>query len=222
MQIPENVKRVSILFLIIQLFSAGALIAQHPWKLRKEKDGIKVFFRQAEDSNLKELKIHTRMQGSLGAAVAFISDIDNFPNWMDHCREVKYIDKRSVSNYTYYNLADFPWPLSDREFVMRCTSWQDPTSLACYFQSVADPKAIPLNKNYVRVQLTVSQWKIEPDGPGYIKLEYYLKADPGGAIPAWMVNAALDNGPVKAMLALRYAVQHEPYAARKLSYVKEP
>jgi len=87
---------------------------------------------------------------------------------------------------------------------------------------VCGSATVVLNKNYVRVQLTVSQWKIEPDGPGYIKLEYYLKADPGGAIPAWMVNAALDNGPVKAMLALRYAVQREPYAARKLSYVKEP
>ncbi len=198
------------------------LQAQSEWKLRKETDGIEVYFRQAEDSNIKELKIKTRTRGTLGAAVAFISDIDNFPNWMEHCSETYIVERRSPADYTYYNLADFPWPLSDREFVMRCTTYQDPTNLAVYFLSMADPGALPPAKGFVRVQKTISQWKIEPDGAGHIRLEYYLKADPGGAIPAWMINAALDKGPIKAMQALCKAVQNEPYATRKFAFVKEP
>lgn len=215
-------KHVFPLILFVWTAACWSLQAQTEWKLRKETDGIEVYFRQAEDSNIKELKITTRTRGTLGAAVAFISDIDNFPNWMDHCRETYVLEQRSPTDYTYYNLADFPWPLSDREFLMRCTTYQDPVSLAVHFHSVADPGALPPAKGYVRVQKTVSQWKIEPDGAGYIRLEYYLKADPGGAIPAWMINAALDKGPIKAMHALCKAVQNESYAARKLAYVKEP
>lgn len=210
-------------FIIVALFTTlSGVEGQAPWKLRKEKDGVQVYFRQAEDSNIKELKIVARIEGSLGAAVAFIGDIDNFPNWMDHCRETRYIEKRSLADYTYYNLTDFPWPLSDREFVMRCTTWQDPVSLAVHFHSVADPEAIPAAKGYVRVKHTVSQWKIEPDAPGFIRLEYYLKADPGGAIPAWMINMALDSGPLKALYALRDAVRSEPYSKRKPTFIREP
>lgn len=210
-------------FIIVALFTTlPCAVGQAPWKLRKEKDGIQVYFRQAEDSNIKELKITARIEGSLGAAVSFISDINNFPNWMDHCRETRFIDKRSAADYTYYNLTDFPWPLSDREFVMRCTTYQDPSSLAVYFLSVADPDAIPLTKGYVRVKQTVSQWKIEPDGPGFLRLEYYLKADPGGSIPAWMINMALDGGPLKALYALRDAIRTEPYSKQKPAFIREP
>lgn len=209
--------------ILLTCLAAGLPVkGQSEWKLRKEKDGIQVYFREAAGTNLKELKILTRFEAPLSAVVALLSDVEHFPSWMDHCRDVRKLKVNSPTDYVYYNLANFPWPLSDREFVMHCRGYQNPNTLAFTFHSEAVPDFIPSDKRYVRVQETISQWRLTPGPDGALQVEYYLKADPGGAIPAWMVNMALDSGPVKAIKNLQALLQTEEYQTLRLAYVQEP
>lgn len=207
------------------IFSCSAAFpsaAQSEWKPRKEKEGVQVFFRAVEGTNVKEMMIKARVEGTLSAAVALLSDIERAPEWMDQCAESRIINRRSPTDYTYYQLIDFPWPFADREYVMRCRISQDPATMAVYFRASAEPEAHPPVKGNFRIQKTNSQWKIEPDGPEHLRLEYQLKTDPGDALPAWLVNIALDKGAVKTVRFMREAILTEPYVSRRLAFVKDP
>lgn len=211
------------LLILFSLLFLGPVIActQSEWSLFKEEDGIKVFFREAENSNIKEVKIQTRFQAHLSSMVALIGDVKNYRAWMDHCKVVKKLESSSPTDYVYYNLANFPWPLLDREYVMKSQMTQDPENLTVHIKSVAVPDFIPRNKGYIRVPETLSAWTIQPIENGFLELEYYLKSDPGGALPAWLVNIALKTQPFKTMQKLRELAQSEAYSNMQLGYIQE-
>lgn len=212
----------TLFYLFISLSLTPLFVAaQSEWDLFKEEDGIKVFFREASDSNIKEVLIRTRFQAPLPSMVTLINDVKNYHTWMDHCKEVKKLASYSPTDYVYYNLASFPWPLNDREYVMKTQMTQDPESLTIYFKSSAVPDFIPRNKAYIRVPETLSEWTMRPLPNGFLELEYYLKSDPGGSIPAWLVNMALKTKPFKTMQKLRELAQSEAYRHTQLSYVRE-
>lgn len=218
-----TIERVLLPLTILVLFSAPAKVAsQSEWQLFKEKDSIQVYFRQAPDSHMREVKILAWFQASLSSVVTLINDVENFGKWQDHSREVRKLEGHSPTDYIFYNLANFPWPLTDREFVMRATMKQDPVTYTVIFRSEAIPDYLPLNDQYIRVSETISQWKIRPLKKDYLELEYYLRSDPGGSIPAWMVNLALQSGPFNVMKKLKELAQSRQYRQVKLAYIKEP
>ncbi len=105
---------------------------------------------------------------------------------------------------------------------MSATMTQDPRTHQVVFHSEAVPDFLPPNDKHVRVPETISHWEITPAANGVLNLEYYLRADPGGAIPAWVVNLALQTGPFKSMKRLREIAQSEDYRDVRLSYLKLP
>ncbi len=215
-------KAIEILALCALSIVASGLCAQSDWKLHKEREGVQIFFREAEDSPIKELKLKGRMEGSLSAITAMLSDIENSCSWLEKCINVHLIEKRSGNEYTFYQLIDFPWPYSDREFIMRTRITQDPASHVVHFFTTAVPDAYPEGKENFRVRKSESRWKISPDSPGFIRFEYQLKTDPGDKLPAWLVNMALDKGPMKTIRFMKGALKSEPYASRRVEFIKEP
>lgn len=203
------------------LTSCQFLTAQPTWTFKKEKNGIKIYYRESADSRIKELKATLQLKGSLGAAAHIIMNAEQFPNWVFQCREGKVLKKVTESDLYYYNLANFPWPSSDREFVLRCTTYQEPETLVVHLLASNASGFLPEDKKYVRVQLVESNFTLTPLNNGMIAVEYYLKTDPGGSIPAWAVNWALDIGPVKSLTKFRELVQSEIYRDFELPFIRE-
>jgi hypothetical protein len=56
-----------------------------------------------------------------------------------------------------------------------------------------------------------AQWTITPLKDGSLSLEYQLLVDPGGSVPAWLVNLAVVDGPFETMSALREKVKEKKY-----------
>ncbi len=192
------------------------------WELFKSKDDIEVYFRESPGTNIREVLIRTRFQAPLAAVVSLINDVERFDEWLEHCQEVKKLKAFSPTRYIYFNRVNFPWPIADREFVMSATMTQDPRTHKVVFHSEATPDFLPPNDKYIRVPETISHWEITPAEDGVLNLEYYLKSDPGGAIPAWVVNLALQTGPFKTMQRLREIAQSEAYRDVQLSYLAVP
>ncbi len=197
------------------------IAAQKEWKLQKDRNGVRVYYREAADSPIKELKIVTQAKSSLSAALAVLQDVHQLPKWVYRCSQARMLRNVSPTAYEYANITDFPWPLYDREFVMRCTTWQDPHTLTVYSRSSAIPDAIPHDSRYLRVRKTESWWTFRPLHQGIIEVEYYLKSDPGGNIPTFLINAALDSGPLYSLEKFKKLVQQPAYAKAKIDYIRE-
>ncbi|MCB0578686.1 MAG: hypothetical protein KDD10_05190 [Phaeodactylibacter sp.] len=212
-----------IILLLLALLEHTILLCQQ-WQFQKETEGIKVYYRESPDSKIKELKATLIVESSLSAAVKVISDAARFPDWVYKCKAGSVIEGDSEQSFCYYNLSDFPWPLSDREFIFRCTTFQNPETLEVFSLATAAPDLLPETSKHVRVQTAESNFRLRPLEGRQVEVEYFLKADPGGLIPAWMVNWALSIGPVQSLRKFRELVEAPDYNGTNaaLPFIREP
>lgn len=61
-------KFYSLPILAYLLLPCQTITSQPSWTFKKEKNGIKVYYREPADSRIKELKVTLQVKGSLGAA----------------------------------------------------------------------------------------------------------------------------------------------------------
>jgi hypothetical protein len=53
-----------------------------------------------------------------------------------------------------------------------------------------------------------------------IKAEYTLYADPGGSVPAWLVNLFIADGPLESFQKLKEHIKKPAYANARLAGIK--
>ncbi len=188
--------------------------------MKKETEGIKIYVRPSQHSNLKELKTVTRYKTSLSNLVALIADKESYPKWVYGCSK-SYILKRVKENETYhYQQTDTPWPLSNRDMVVHNIVLQDSVSKVVTIKSKGYPEYIPHNASVVRVPEFSAYWKFTPLPNDEVEVEYFMSLDPGGEIPDWVVNIAVSEGPVKTLKNME-ALLRRYNLHKNLSYIKD-
>lgn len=126
----------------------------------------------------------------------FINDVDSYVNWVYKCEASEVLERINHEEMIYYSRSDLPWPISNRDIVMYSVTKQDPRTGGVHIHSTAIPDHIPLKDDVVRVEEVISDWVITPSSDGQsIFIEYNLVSDPGGSIPTWLINMAIDKGP---------------------------
>lgn len=189
------------------------------WALKNNKDGVKVYFKKTAD--VHEVKLVTSLHTSLSGIVSLFSDVSSYPNWGYKVMESKLLKKVSDTEMYYYTRLDFPWPLSDRDIIMHTSLTQDPTTKQIIAKSTAAPNYLPLNKDVVRISNAHTQWTLLPGTGGWPYIEYHIYSDPGGNLPDWLVNMAIDVGPRETIKSMRALLQQDKYKHAKLAYIKE-
>ncbi len=189
------------------------------WVLKNEKNDVKVFYRKTSD--IYELKLITSIKSSLSGLVTLLSEVENYPGWGYKVAESKLVSQASDKESVYYSKLDFPWPLDDRDIIMHNRITQDPISRKIVATSVAEPATLPENSGVVRIKNAKTKWTIVPGQGGWLYVEYYIYSDPGGNLPDWLVNMAIDVGPRETIKNIRGYVSQPKYQSAKLAYIKE-
>lgn len=211
----------TLLFSILP-FSIGELTPANAsnWIFSKEVDGIRVYYRQSESSPVKELKIQFTVEAGLQPVLAVLRDIDAFPLWIYNCSEARLLDGEG-SRILYYHRINFPWPLSDRDAVSLATYEQDPESGVVYSMNNAVEGEVPSQNGVVRLREMEIRWVVTPVGGNESSVDYYLRTDPGGSLPSWLINLAIDRGPIKSMQAFRALVSQKEYTDAQVEGITE-
>ncbi len=207
----------------VLLFIPFLLFAQNSsgWELKRDKGGIRVYMKTVEGSNIKKLKFETEIEASLNAIAAILTDVESFDDWVYASVKSETIEQVTDTEVYYYTEIEFPWPMSNRDIVLHSTFWQDPKTMAIHSKSSAKHFMLPEKEGIVRMTKTDLHWIVTPVGNGKVKIDYYLDADPGGSIPAWMVNLAADQGPLQTMVKFKEEIAKEKYRNAKLAFVQE-
>ncbi len=208
-------------FCIAMLLSPSLFFAQNMdgWTFKNEKEGVKVYYRKTDD--IYELKLITSLKVSLSGLVTLFSEVENYPKWGYKVIESRQLKKVSDWEVYYYSKLDFPWPLDDRDIVVRSTMTQDPATGRITTSSIAEPNYLPAQKGVVRMTNAHTSWTLVPGPGGWTYVEYYIYSDPGGSLPDWLVNMALDVGPRETIKSIRNFVQQDKYQRAKLAYLKD-
>ncbi|MCB0558573.1 MAG: START domain-containing protein [Lewinellaceae bacterium] len=213
---------LNILIVTTLLFAGLSLSAQPgEWKLKKEADGLKVYLRDAENSNIKEVKIEAIFDASLSSIITVLKDVPAYPDWIYKCAKSERMEPGTNTSSVYYCEVDFPWPLSDRDFVAKSALRQDPGTKNVYIDVKSAPAYLPEKDGLVRIATLNIQYEFIPLSENEVKMNYRLHSDPGGALPAWLVNMAVDNGPVNTIKGMREMLKQDKYKRAKLAFLME-
>ena len=211
---------LNILIVTTLLFAGLSLSAQPgEWKLKKEADGLKVYLRDAENSNIKEVKIEAIFDASLSSIITVLKDVPAYPDWIYKCAKSERMEPGTNTSSVYYCEVDFPWPLSDRDFIAKSQLRQDPQTRHVFIDVKSAPAYRAEKEGLVRIQTLNIHYEFIPLSENRVQMNYRLHSDPGGALPAWLVNLAVDNGPVKTIKGMREMLKKEQYKEAKLAFL---
>ena len=218
---PPNFRFLSSLIWLFALLFSIPLSGQNKdgWVLKNEKDAVKVFYRKTSD--VYELKLATSLKAPLSGVVHLFDEVQNYPTWGYKIAESRLLKRVSPTEMYYYSKLDFPWPMSDRDVILHTKLEQDPKTGAVMSVSSAVPDYLPEVKDVVRVRKANTKWTLIPGAGGWLYAEYYLYSDPGGSIPDWAINMALDVGPRETVKSMRKILKESTYQNTKLAHIKE-
>lgn len=202
-------------FLILSfLFLSGIHISTHAqdkWVLSTDHNGIKVYTRHVPDSKIKAVKVVAAMQASSSQLVAAILDIQTCTDWVYHSKKNVMVKQISPLELIYYSEVEVPWPVENRDFVVHIKAEQDPQTKVITINSPCVPGYVPVKEDLVRISQSVGKWVIMPAGKDQVNAEYTLEVDPGGNIPAWLINLFATKGPMETFKKLKVHVQQDVY-----------
>jgi hypothetical protein len=74
--------------------------------------------------------------------------------------------------------------------------WSDKTQADyIYFYMENSSFDYPLDEDLIRVPFMKGQWRVRQGANNTLFIEYFLRINPGGTVPAWLVNIAMADGP---------------------------
>jgi START domain len=189
------------------------------WRLHKKNNDLAVYTRKTNKSEFKQIKIVTEANSSLSAVVAILRDKGSFDKWVYACKSSHYLKVISDTETIHYQYSTMPWPLSDRDAIIHTVISQDPKTKVVTINAYGEPDYISAKQGVVRVKFLEAQWKFVPIlNSKKTKIEYILNINPGGELPAWVVNLGITDGPIKTIKKMKELLPK--YESVELSYIK--
>lgn len=209
-KIPHSiVKSIYLSFLLVLKLSLA--FGQSDWKLNTEKDGIKVYTSIMPDSKIKAVKVECNLNATSSQLIALLMDVNTSPDWEYHTKSCKLLKQVSATELYYYSEISLPWPVQNRDFVAHLIITQNPDTKVVTVDGPAVQGFVPVKKGIVRVYNSSGKWIITPAGVDQLKVEYTIHVDPGGSVPAWLVNMFAAEGPLKFFKSLKIQLQKPAY-----------
>jgi hypothetical protein len=78
--------------------------------------------------------------------------------------------------------------VKDRDYTVRLTRAATTATGRCEVVFHSSPDGPPVRDDHVRARSIEGSWIIEPEPGGGSRAVYTVRNDPGGTIPAWIVN----------------------------------
>jgi START domain len=209
-QIIHSINRMIFISLLLVLKLSPAS-AQSDWKLRTEKEGIKIYTSAVPDSKVKAVKVEADFNATASQMVALVMDVKNSTDWVYHLKSAMLIKQVSPSELYYYSEVNLPWPVANRDFVAHLMVTQNPDTKVVTIDGPAVQGFFPIKKGIVRIGDSNGKWVITPSGNDEIRVEYTIHVDPGGSLPSWLVNMFATEGPLKIFENIKSQLQKPMY-----------
>jgi len=182
---------------------AGKTFAQEDCDLRKDTDSIRVYSCKALNSSFKSIKAEAFFNSTLDQFVAAMLDIEKYVDWQYNTIQAYVLEKISEDELIYYSEVEAPWPASNRDSVIRLKLKREPENGILHFTTHSMPDYFPKKEDDVRVPMSEAHWIVTQIGENKLRLDYKLQIDPGGSVPAWLVNMASAEAPYASFRDLR-------------------
>ncbi len=202
---------VAILAPFLLLLSSAR--ADQPWKRVASKAGIEIFTRAAPDKAISELKAVTVINAGLESITQVLSDVSSYPQWMPRCKQARLVKKFDEHNRIVHIVLRFPFPTSDRDLVVGVATIFDPTRTRAVMRLELVDERVPIARGIVRMAEFSGEYVLESIARNRTIVSYRNRANPGGHIPASMVNLFSKDLIQDSLRGLREMASKNKYVA---------
>ena len=195
-----------ISYLLITICVLGSTPDFGEWELKKTESNIKIYTRDVAGSDLKEFKATTVFKNVTMSDV--LKQIYEAPAYHDNSNfSISYTIENlnsQAERYFYYS-EELPWPLKNRDVVTKL-ALEEQDSNTVFLSIKVMPEGIPQKEKTIRIQDLKGSWLLEkhPDG---IRATQQIYMDPGGIVPAFIVNSLIVKGPLKTFTTLKKSLK---------------
>jgi hypothetical protein len=187
----------------ILLLSCSYAFSQGAWKLKKGKDGIKVYSRSSKYSKFNEIKAEFSIKTSLFKFFSVMADIEKYPLWVYGTKSAVVMKRLNEGEVIYYSEINAPWPVSNRDFYSKIKISLDTIKRAITINSYSIPDFKPVKNGIIRIPYSTADWTVSAVDNSTLNVVYKVAIDPGGKLPAWLVNMFATSGPIESFTKLR-------------------
>jgi hypothetical protein len=203
---------------IVATLALTSLLVAHraaaaEWEQIISEKGIRVMKREVPGSSLVEFRGIGRIDAPMVKVAAVLRNSGREKEWMESCAASHVIRWRTPTHAIIYHRTQSPaFFISDRDMVVEATTTVFPElhKLRIDFHDVEDPKMPPIDEA-VRLPHIVGHWDLIRVDDQTTEVDYQVMADPGGAIPHWLVNWASERLPFHTIDRLRGQVKKDGY-----------
>ena len=199
------------------------LLADGEWKEVKNRKGVKVDTRKLDNSPLKEFRSQCLIDAPMEIVYEIMREPSTYKNWFANCSGMRTVHTVDEYNYKWYQVVNLPPPFRDRDTVTTFhydIDW-DAGKIIITMGGGKATKDEPYNmyettKKRRRVRISAVKGVIVLDriAPGKAKMLYQAHADPGLAVPPWLLNLFGVSHPYKSLVGMKKEVTKEVYYKR--------
>jgi hypothetical protein len=174
--------------LLILLFVGPAQAGE--WERVYDHEDLRIERRDYKGSELDEIRGVVRCKASLNAVMALLKDAAFNRQWVYRSGGARILKDSGYSQAYVYGVVDAPFPMNDRDTVVRFDYLQQAETKEITITITNFPQFVPEERGLVRVPEFGGFWNLRPQEGGWVEVTYQVYGDPGGWIPVWLANRA--------------------------------
>jgi len=218
-----TIVQVFLTLLMLVLLSASPVSGKDhnsEWEKITESDGIIVYARTTSKSSVYEIRAMGIVNAPVAVLEAVIRDDDAKIEYGERGTEAFRVDipalESSKDTYYIYIKIGMPWPFYDRDGVARVRYMIDQATGALLVQVQNISTDFKREDHFVlRVPIAEAKWILTPLGENKTEMVYQILVDPGGYIPAFLVNMYSKDMAIKTIEDIRKFVRTDRYKNAK-------
>jgi len=212
-------KRIINLFaaiiLLILAFSIGcspqkklSTTEKNSWQIVKQdkdkKKGWKLFSRIANGSDFLEFKVEGNIESSPTACIGAVKEkLVNNAKYTDDGLPIEILSETENELLTY-SISKMPFLFKNREMCERYVFFKDESGAeGVQWKEAWEECPVPASKKLIRMPIIRGSWTFSPSEANHCQAVYTVQFDPGGKIPAGMVNKMAGNFLIEELESIR-------------------
>jgi hypothetical protein len=176
-------------------------------KEKKNSNGIIVYVCKTDNEQFKSLKAELTIDNTtLAELVTFLKNVNNYPKWQYNMVSAEMLKRESDNIMIIRSEIDAPWPVVNRELIVQYEMHQSAAQDSLHVIAKTIPYDYP-KSDLIRIPFSHAEWFVKKAG-NVLKISYTLNVNPGGSLPAWLVNMALAEGPFHTFTNLKKELEN--------------
>ena len=207
---------------ILMLLITINVMSKPKWNLKKTSGTIKIYTRNIPNSNFKEFMGTAIYNVPIEAIGVAMMDVKNQKKWIKDCKKIVTIKDEGEGNGIWHYTINAPWPVSPRDMVLKMSAkFNLKKGILDIRGHALNNGIVPVNPKYVRITKINTYWHLQRISKNKTKITYISSQDPGGNLPAWIVNLKSVEMPfftLKNLEKLSHRKIYKTIATQKYGY----